>query len=62
MGQGRDDFPNMWVTAVRWSVFVALVAWAIITWDRPDGVILPAIVGGIILVASLFINREKSER
>jgi hypothetical protein len=62
MGQGHDDFPNVWVTGVRWSVFVALVAWAIITWDKPDRVIFPAIVGGIFLVGSLFIRKQKSEQ
>jgi hypothetical protein len=62
MGRGPDHLPDLWVTGIRGGVFAALVTWAIIIWDNPDRVIFPAIVGGIILVASLFIKGQKFER
>ena len=56
-----DRLPNL-ITGLRTGVFAALVAWAIISWEKPERVILPAIVGGIILVVSLFIKGEKTQR
>ena len=61
MRQGPDYLPNL-ITGLRAGVFAALVAWAIVTWDKPDRILVPAIVGGIILVVSLFIKRQKSKR
>jgi hypothetical protein len=56
-----DRLPNL-ITGLRAGVFAALVAWAIITWDKPDRILVPAIVGGIILVVSSFIKGQKSQR
>jgi len=56
-----DRLPNL-ITGLRAGVFAALVAWAIVTWDKPDRILFPTIVAGIILIISLFIRRQKSER
>jgi hypothetical protein len=61
MRQGPDQLPNL-ITGIRGGVFAALVAWAMISWDKPERVSFPAIVGGIIIFVSLFIKRQKSER
>jgi hypothetical protein len=59
MVQLNDHLPKVSATGVRWGVFAALVGWSIITWDKPDRIILPAIVGAIILVVSVFLGRQK---
>jgi len=47
--------------AVRWGVFSALVAWAIVTWDKPERVLVPTILGAIIVVICFFLERHKPE-
>jgi hypothetical protein len=45
---------------VRWGVYIALVGWAIITWDKPERVMFPAILGVVILAISFYLEGRKS--
>ena len=60
MHEGPDQRSELWVTGVRWGVFVALVVWATVSWDKPERVIFPTIIGGLILVGSFFLKRQNS--
>ena len=57
-----DHFPKQLAAGVRWGVFSALVAWAIVTWDKPERVMLPAMLGAIILGVCFYIERHNSAR
>ena len=58
MVERPDLLHKVSVTGVRWGVFAALVAWSIITWDRPDRIIMPTILGAIILGVCFFLGRH----
>jgi hypothetical protein len=61
MVQRHGQLPKPSVSAIRWGAFAALVLWAIFTWERPDRVILPTILGGFVLAICLFVERKKNK-